>query len=486
MERLIKRGHVQVKDAKQIGMSRLGVGFEKLDRKVFDPENAYDLVAEMGVHYVRLQSGWQRTETVKGVYDFGWLDDVVDNIIARGQEPWIDLCYGNELYTESAKEYFGAVGIPPIHSEEEMSAWLRYTEATVKHFHGRVKWYEIWNEPDGLFCWKHGVNAEEYGDFAVATANAIHAADPDALAIAGVLCYIDLPYFKVMFDRGVANAADAVSFHRYNADELNALNEIQALRALINQYNPSLQIIQGESGTQSDSRGKGALRGGAWTETKQAKYTLRHRLLDLSSEVTFTSHFSALDMIEALNGRVGDKASYLDYGYFGLLHADFDENGVACGTYSPKMSYRAMQHLTALFPENVKPCDLPITRRQEDSPRVFGKDDASSQIVMLGFDNGKGAQALAYWKAVDLMRETFDGTVSFLLAGESRRIGLIDLMTGEKYELPESMVCRANATIDGEGSEDRFDAVVKLKNLPLTDSPLLLTFGDFEEGESNA
>ncbi len=30
---------------------------------------------------------------------------------------------------------------------------------------------------------------------------------------------------------------------------------MQALRALLDRYNPKVQIIQGESGTQSDSRG---------------------------------------------------------------------------------------------------------------------------------------------------------------------------------------------------------------------------------------
>ena len=474
MERLIPSGQVTTKNARQIGFSRLGIGFEKLDRNVFDPEPAYDPVSELGVHYVRLQSGWQRTERKKGVYDFAWLDTIVDNLIARGMEPWIDLCYGNELYTESARAYFGAVGCPPIFTDEEKAGWRAYVEETVRHFRGRVKWYEIWNEPDGQWCWKHGVSAQEYGDFAAETARAIHRADPEAKAVAGVLCSVNLPYFKVLFDRGVAQEADAVSFHRYNADELNALAEIRALRALINRYNPRLQIIQGESGTQSDSRGMGALRGGSWNEEKQAKYTLRHRLLDLASEVTFTSHFTALDMIEALNGKAGDKASYLDYGYFGLLHADFDENGIACGTYSPKLSYRAMQHLTALFPGSVKPCDLPVIRKVMDSPRVFGRDDATAQVIMLGFENGKGAQALAYWKAADLMRETYEGTISFLLPGEDRALGIIDLMTGKKYRLPDSMISHAYYDTDG------YAGAVTLKNLPLTDSPLLLTFGDFD------
>ncbi|MDD6887334.1 MAG: beta-galactosidase, partial [bacterium] len=87
MERLRQVGRIQPQSAAQLGWSRLGVGFEKLDRYAFDPNAAYDQVAQLGVHYVRIQSGWQRTERAEGVYDFAWLDDIVDNIIARGQEP---------------------------------------------------------------------------------------------------------------------------------------------------------------------------------------------------------------------------------------------------------------------------------------------------------------------------------------------------------------------------------------------------------------
>ena len=70
-------------------------------------------------------------------------------------------------------------------------------------------------------------------------------------------------------------------------------------------------------------------------------------------------------------------------------------------------------------------------------------------------------------EAVDLMRETYDGTISFRLAGEEREIRLIDLLSGQIYELPPSMM----ESVNGQ--------VVRLRNLPLTDCPLLLTFGEF-------
>ena len=173
MDRLIPVGKIAPKSALEVKSSQLGIGFEKLDRNVFDPEKAYDKVAALGVNWVRLQSGWQRTEREKGVYDFAWLDDIVDNLIRRGMVPWICLCYGNDLYTEAAKTFFGAVGCPPIFTEEERTAWHNYVKATTEHFKGRVEYYEVWNEPDGRGCWKHGVNAQEYGEFAAATAKAL-------------------------------------------------------------------------------------------------------------------------------------------------------------------------------------------------------------------------------------------------------------------------------------------------------------------------
>ena len=149
MERLKQVDTIQPKTSKEVQFSKIGIGFEKLDRDVFDPEKAYDKVAELGVKWVRLQSGWQRTEREKGVYDFRWLDKIVDNLLSRGLTPWMCLCYGNDLYDENAKKVFGAVGCPPIFTDEQKAAWNNYVKALTVHFKDRVSYYEVWNEPDG-------------------------------------------------------------------------------------------------------------------------------------------------------------------------------------------------------------------------------------------------------------------------------------------------------------------------------------------------
>ena len=70
LEQLKEIGRVTPKASVDIKKSKMGIGFEKLDRNVFDPEKAYDKLAKVGVKWVRIQSGWQRTEREKGVYDF--------------------------------------------------------------------------------------------------------------------------------------------------------------------------------------------------------------------------------------------------------------------------------------------------------------------------------------------------------------------------------------------------------------------------------
>lgn len=469
MERLRKIGRITPKKSVEIGRSRIGLGFEKLDRDVFDPEKAYDHVAQLGVKWARLQSGWQRTEKEKGVYDFRWLDKIVDKMISIGVEPWLCLCYGNELYSEQAKVVFGAVGVPPIHTQEERIAWANYAKATAEHFKGRVHYYEVWNEPDGKWCWKHGPNAAELVEFTKSTAIACKAGDPDC-EIIGLSLAGDHGFAEQFLKSDVLDYIDGVTFHTYTAGEEEWTRRYRVIKDLVDKQGKShIKIIQGESGTQSRSDGAGALRGGAWTKQKQAKFLLRHLVTDLGNNVEFASYFSCMDMIEALNGTVGDVASYLDYGYFGVLGADFDENGRSSGTYTPKPSYYALQTLCSVMAEEHEVCDSPVEGLVLDSIRLQGRDFDFADAKHVCFKRANGACAVIYWVPRNILTETYEGTVSLKLHDtvKNQKITLTDLLDGTVYSLPESMT----------GSEGI------LRNIPITDSPMMLTFGDFCQWE---
>lgn len=217
MERLIKIGEIKPKKSCEIAHSRIGLGFEKLDRNIFDPNKAYPFVGESGVKWARLQSGWMRTEKEKGVYDFAWLDDIVDHMIAMGVEPWLCLCYGNPVYTPVAAQYFGAVGCPPIATEEERTGWANYVRATVTHFKGRIHYYEVWNEPDLTYSWKHGVNPQEFGEFTIATAKICREVDPTCEVLGFVLANKkNTEYREALCATGACDALDGITYHGYH------------------------------------------------------------------------------------------------------------------------------------------------------------------------------------------------------------------------------------------------------------------------------
>ena len=474
MERLKLEAKLPVFAASEIPFSRIGIGFEKLDRDVFDPEKAYDKVARIGVKKIRIQSGWARTEKAEGVYDFAWLDKIVDNLLARGLEPWICLCYGNPIYTELAKPVFGAVGCPPIATEREMNAWLVYVRATVAHFAGRVSIFEIWNEPDCNYSWRHceneeidhNRNADEYGAFSLATAKAIKETDSSARTMGFALGHSwDLEYVNRALSTGLYQYLDLVSFHAYTPDENRRRTHAHRLRVLIDSFNPNIGLVQGETGAQSRSDGNGAMKGFAWTPEKQTKALLRGLVMDLAEGVEFTSYFSTMDMIEALKGRLADKASYMDFGYFGVIGAEFDENGRASGEYTEKPAYYALQTLASLMRGNAKRCALPWRYAIMPSKRVNGEDctDSTRRVETFRLDDGR--KALIYWNATDLLTATYEGTISFEVFGvKAHSVRLIDLKNGNVYALPENMV------------EDLGFGGVHLKNLPLTDCPLALVF----------
>ena len=271
MQQLKKIGTIKPKNSKQIKFSRIGLGLEKLDRDVFDPEKVYDKVADTGVKWARIQSGWQRTERQKGVYDFDWIDSIVDNLLKRGVEPWVCLCYGNGLYSDEAKKIFGAVGCPPIFNDEQKKAWADYVKAFTKHFKNRIKFYEVWNEPDGDSCWKHGSNAKEYGEFVISTAKAVREVYPDAKIIGGSVFLHKLDFLNDAFLTGMGDYIDFITFHSYTHDETTVFEKVKGFRALIDKFNPNIGLIQGESGSQSRGGGHGALFEAGWTETAQAK-----------------------------------------------------------------------------------------------------------------------------------------------------------------------------------------------------------------------
>ena len=164
-------GTLKTLSSHDIASSIVGIGMETLDRDTYDPTPLYDPLCAAGCKWVRLQTGWIKCEKTAGVYDFAWLDAIVDNLLRRGIQPWFSAGFGHPIHTPvpAYEEQFrqsgnfpangmvrGYVGeVPLYHGPRAMAAWKNYLAAMAEHFAGRVRHYEIWNEPDLHVFWRH-------------------------------------------------------------------------------------------------------------------------------------------------------------------------------------------------------------------------------------------------------------------------------------------------------------------------------------------
>ena len=190
-------------------------------------------------------------------------------------------------------------------------------------------------------------------------------------------------------------------------------------------------------------------------------------MIDLMTDVEFTSFFTTVDMIEALNGRVEDKASYLDYGYFGVLGAQFDENGISTGEYQPKSSYYTLQTISSVFSEDALPKKAPVVFLPSYCDGIQAADLKRSEVVSGYFRREDGSGAFVYWKPENIITTDYSGTVTLEILTGGEELTLIDLLTGDIYSIPDQM------------KEDMGDGCILLKHLPVKDTPLALCAGRF-------
>ena len=282
------------------------------------------------------------------MYDFGWLDEIVDGLRGAGIQPWFSLGFGNGLYMDGAEpipphgNYFFS---PTRFGEKGITGWKNYCKAMVEHFKDRVFHWEVWNEPNAGFlrqvnwkeCYPIGEDPEVYVELVKITAEAVRSVQPDAKILAGSIsgCAICNDYIQRLFNAGIAEYIDSFTYHPYQAMPEPAYPErLQFIRDLITKSGKNITLWMGENGRPSNSNTLG--RGIRSTEASQAKYLCRRYLTDLRMGMEVSSYFLICDIGNGYlpNGNVHSQ---------GVIDATDPEN------YRPKLSFRAMQSFANLF-----------------------------------------------------------------------------------------------------------------------------------------
>jgi len=264
-------GKLKTKSSDKIEKSRIGIGFECYDRDLYSPEKCYDLAAATGAKHIRVQTGWARTEKEKGVYDFSWLDSMVDNLIKRGMAPWFNVGYGNPLYMPNSPNSTAVGCVPSLYGEECFEAWINYVMALAEHFKGRVKYYEFFNEADWIGSVK--VDAATYAKVLKEFYKAVKEVDPDAYVVAGATSLWHYDWAAEVFSEA-GDSMDYWSIHPYaNPDSPESkswIENLDSMQALARERTGrTIPFLLDELGWSNNESAGGA------TEAEQLKWFVR-------------------------------------------------------------------------------------------------------------------------------------------------------------------------------------------------------------------
>jgi hypothetical protein len=447
-------GSVKSRSTSEISGSNWLLGCETMDRDYTNWDEYKEYIAPLGIKRLRMQGGWAKTEKVKGVYDFAWLDHIINDAHARGFMPWLQTSYGNSIYPGGGGTNLSA-GMPT--SAEALAAYDKWVAAMVARYKDKVIDWEVWNEPN---FGDNILNSPEMTvDFNIRTAEIIKRIQPNARISGLSLGHYNERWVKRFF-AGLGAKKKFGLFHNmtyhdycYNTDA-NRL-EVAMLRAELDKYAPTMPLRQGENGAPSGGGlGRGALWDYPWTELTQAKWNLRRMLGNLGQDIE-SSIFGLAEMaytsgpIHRLN-------------YKGLLKSDMTKK-----ISRPKTAYYAIQNMTAIFDDRLERIkelqELHTIAAAGPKDHAF-RHSTDRDVAFFGYKHkATGKHAYTMW-----LRENIPVDANHLSLQEINLTNAnfdapvwIDLITGAVHEVPTTQWKR-------EGT------VTTLKGIPIYDSPVVL------------
>lgn len=431
-------GTLKPRSTNAINSSRITVGCETLDRDFTDFNGYKAYLPPLGVKKIRLQAGWAKCEKVKGVYDWAWLDEIIDFAVANKIEPWLETSYGNPIYEGGGGR--GLLNSMPT-SPEGFAAYDRWVTALVTRYKDRVKEWEIWNEPDHPM---QKNSPETTAELNIRTGEIIKRIQPEAkIAALALATHTDTTYLSraltVFADRNKLDLFTWVSYHSYAFRPEQSYRGVASFKRQLAKYAPNLLLRQGENGAPSGYIPSYALDKYYWTEYSQAKYDMRRLLGDLGRDIE-TSVFTIIDIRYAGDTPVLNMK--------GLIQSDLEKTVVR-----PKVAYYAVQNLASVFDNQLELTpDFKATTTAKESISVFGyqQKTGKKQVVSVWLDS-KTPTNLFTTMPVDITIEN----------GNFNNPVWVDLMTGQVYEIPQKQWRKTGTTYTFAG-------------MPVYDSPVLI------------
>ncbi len=422
-------------DVHAINNPLFSLGCETLDRDIANWDVYKGYLEPLGIRRIRLQGGWAKTEKQKGVYDWQWLDTIVEDAHRRGLVVCLETSYCNKLYDPKAG--LGPGGLLP-YGEEELAAWDRWVEAMATRYtaKGVTEWM-MFNEPN----LRKENTVEKIVANNIRTAQIIKRVNPDAKIAAFVLAGLNMNMLEALIAgikaQGKEDLFQWACYHGYAANPDTLAENMAKFTALLKREVPKWRPWQGESGCASEPV-QYALSGIDWTEYSHAKWNARRMLCDIGHDIESTV-FTISDLTYS--------RSFISR--YGLLKTDADNNLVKV-----KMAYYMVQHMATLFTEQ-----RPVVADY----RV--QIESGTNVVHYAFrDQSTGLDLLTLWDASVIPGNESELTLVnvTITDGRFKEPVWVDVVNGGIYEIPASRVVRSGTSIT-------------FTEIPIYDSPIVLT-----------
>lgn len=231
-----------------------------------DQELPAQIAEDIGVKWMRDEFNWGHLEPEKGKWNWERFDHSVDTATKHGISIFGLLCY----WAPWAKP----------HTQEGINDYCNYVRTVVGRYKDRIKYWEIWNEPNIGF-WTG--TTEQYATLMKAAYDAVKDVDPNAKVIGCCTAGTDLRFIEKVFQCGGYDKMDILSIHPYRypptPEETDFVGEMKKADALVRKYGSPKPIWITEMGWPTNVGGNGS------SEAKQSAMIARTYMQALASGV---------------------------------------------------------------------------------------------------------------------------------------------------------------------------------------------------------
>lgn len=345
-------------------------------------QNDFKTMKDLGVKDLRLGLSWTRVQPDKGEYDWKFWDYLVEQADKQGINLRPYICYTPEWVGDQTPDFWH-------HAPRDPKAFADFVETAARRYKGKIKSWELWNEPDNKAYWDMPgkttqQSADAFANMLKPAIDRLRTTDPQAGIILGGMADGNSDFFRrVMEKHHLGNQVDTVNVHAYLrtwdgrpqehlADYLNEARNIVA--STTGKVKPALDLDEfGHSShrfnqTQGDSSGfvKLIYKYEA-TPAYQGEALFKDHTIALANGQTSHVAWYRINDLPDSQGVIGDNNNH----HLGLL----DTSG------RQKPAYKAFRFFRQLF-------DQP-TRSLDGQARLLAGANSQAQVHVIEKQDGK-------------------------------------------------------------------------------------------------